>query len=232
MDERCVLYISSCDKYADLWEPFFILFKKYWPDCPYPIVLASETKTFSFPGLNIQCPRFFKPGQRVPWGMLNIKTVQSTRSPFVFFMLEDFLLEAPVDQGEIGVTLDWIEKDPKVGRFGFFPLRGKVEPSNKYPPYNLLTKKTLYRVTAQPGLWRKSVLLKSMLPNENPWLWERNGSRRSLRWTNVQLYCHPEVFVKIPPGGSLIRGKWHKPGVKVLADNGIPFDFSLRGFHN
>jgi hypothetical protein len=27
-DDRCTLYVSSCDAYSDLWEPFFTLLAK------------------------------------------------------------------------------------------------------------------------------------------------------------------------------------------------------------
>lgn len=38
--------VASCDAYADLWEPFFRLFRRYWPDCPYPVYLGSNFRTY------------------------------------------------------------------------------------------------------------------------------------------------------------------------------------------
>ncbi|MDR0396966.1 MAG: hypothetical protein LBH66_06655 [Oscillospiraceae bacterium] len=227
IDERCTLYVSSCDKYSDLWEPFFILFKKYWPDCPYPIVLTSESKTFSFPGLDIHCPRYYKPGDRVSWGQLNMRTLQDVKTPFVFFMLEDFLLEGPVNQAEISKALDWIADDPEVGRFQF--SNGVHEPSEKYPSYHLAPDWDNYRINAQPAIWRKSVLLKSMVPKEGPWMWEINGSKRSRKWQGILLYNYHERMLKIPFDGALFHGKWHDDGINPIVDNGIPMDFSKRG---
>ncbi len=34
--------VTSCDKYQDLWEPFFTLFFRYWQDCPYPVYLGTN----------------------------------------------------------------------------------------------------------------------------------------------------------------------------------------------
>ena len=39
----CALVISSCDKYQDLWGPSLALHRRFWPDCPYPTFLMSET---------------------------------------------------------------------------------------------------------------------------------------------------------------------------------------------
>ena len=46
-NKNCSIIVSSCDNFSDLWEPFFILFFKYWPDCPFKIYLISETKIYS-----------------------------------------------------------------------------------------------------------------------------------------------------------------------------------------
>ncbi len=43
-DPVAVLVIS-CDAYRDLWRPFFELFWRHWPDCPYPVHLGSELYT-------------------------------------------------------------------------------------------------------------------------------------------------------------------------------------------
>ena len=40
----CAVVVCSCDKYSDLWDPYFELFKKFWADCPYPVFLNTETK--------------------------------------------------------------------------------------------------------------------------------------------------------------------------------------------
>lgn len=47
MKERhpdCTVLVASCDKYADLLHPFSILWKKYWPDCPFETVLVTESQ--------------------------------------------------------------------------------------------------------------------------------------------------------------------------------------------
>lgn len=50
------IVVCSCDKYEDLWYPYFEIFKKNWSDCKYPIVLNTESKNYYHDGLHIQCP--------------------------------------------------------------------------------------------------------------------------------------------------------------------------------
>src|SRR3989338_3266453 len=39
--------VVSCDKYQDIWKPFFTLFFRYWHDCPYPIYLGSNQRIYA-----------------------------------------------------------------------------------------------------------------------------------------------------------------------------------------
>ena len=38
--------IVSCDRYSDLWEAFFTLLSKYWPDKNFHTYLLSNKKKF------------------------------------------------------------------------------------------------------------------------------------------------------------------------------------------
>lgn len=42
MQDMCILVVS-CDKYADCWTPFSDCMRKFWPDCPYPVYLCTES---------------------------------------------------------------------------------------------------------------------------------------------------------------------------------------------
>ena len=51
------MLVSSCDAYADCWDPFFALFAKFWQS-PRPVIyLNTETRQFEDPRLDIRCPR-------------------------------------------------------------------------------------------------------------------------------------------------------------------------------
>ena len=39
----CTVLVTSCDAYRDVERPFVSLFRKHWPDCPFALVLLTET---------------------------------------------------------------------------------------------------------------------------------------------------------------------------------------------
>ena len=44
---RVTLLVNSCDAYADLWQPFFTLLKRYFVPLPDEILLNTETKAYN-----------------------------------------------------------------------------------------------------------------------------------------------------------------------------------------
>src|SRR5438046_834256 len=45
---RFAVLIASCDKYSDVWPPFFSLFRKFWADCPFNVYLLNNTVSADF----------------------------------------------------------------------------------------------------------------------------------------------------------------------------------------
>ena len=44
-ENGCTVLVTSCDAYRDVERPFVSLFRKHWPDCPFALVLLTETAT-------------------------------------------------------------------------------------------------------------------------------------------------------------------------------------------
>jgi hypothetical protein len=38
------LSILSYDRNSDLWVNYFVLFNKFWPDCPFPVYLQTNSQ--------------------------------------------------------------------------------------------------------------------------------------------------------------------------------------------
>ena len=54
-DPRVTLLVPSCDRYADVWAPFFALLRRNWPACPFRVVVASNHLPCSEPGVEPLC---------------------------------------------------------------------------------------------------------------------------------------------------------------------------------
>ena len=51
MNADLTVLVASCDRYVDLLAPFSVLWRKYWPNCPYETVLVTETTPSGWDGL-------------------------------------------------------------------------------------------------------------------------------------------------------------------------------------
>ena len=68
MKSNITVLVNSCDSYSDAWYPFFTLWKKYWPDCKYPIILNTESKSYLDEQLLIQSFQLYSETEKISYG--------------------------------------------------------------------------------------------------------------------------------------------------------------------
>lgn len=96
MNEKCCVIVNTCDAYVDLWKPFFTLFARNWPDCPYEVILNTEQQDYEFNGIALSVNKAKRIDE--PWGARLYECVKKVKTPYVLFLLDDFFLEGPVNQ--------------------------------------------------------------------------------------------------------------------------------------
>lgn len=171
MLNRCIL-ILSCDKYADLWQPFFLQFRKYWSDCPYPVYLGSNTVSYSG---NLKVKTILS-GQDKDWSTSFIAILKQIPEKSISLILDDMFLTSKVNNRIFEDSFNFLEQ--KNNQHIHF---GPSLPPDKHIGrglFGLYTKGAPYRVNSL-GLWRKQSLLNLLLPGESPWNFEIQGSYRS-----------------------------------------------------
>ncbi len=238
MPPKCTILISSCDSYEDAWHPFFFFFNKEWPDYPktWDVVLNTESKSFSFDGMDIKTFNFYKPKRKVKWGRRLIKTLRHLSSEYVLFLLDDFFFTGKVDQKRIEQCIEWMEQDPQISVFSFWRTRGENIRDGKYPNFELRPQEGDYRMNCQAAIWRREKLIEYIRPHEDPWQWEYLGSKRSSRY-HEKFYSaiEDEPYIMTYDwfsGGAIHRGKWTKGAALLFKENGIHVDLSKRGLEN
>ena len=92
------ILVNSCDDYSDAWTPFFTLFKRFWPNCEYPILLNTETKKFDIEGLNI---RTINSSKSLSYSERLLQALKEVETPLVLILLEDFFIRNYVDINRI-----------------------------------------------------------------------------------------------------------------------------------
>ena len=234
------IFVNTSDNFEDCWQAFFTLFEYFWPNCPYPIVLNTETKEYSFKSLNIVCAKVAI-GENISltWSECLARALDGVQTPYILYLQEDYFLEAPVNAAVIEILLHEL-------RIGNADVIRLSEASDAGPwlraddaPIWQVAQKAKYRISLQAALWRKDFLRAQVRSHESPWQLESFGSMR-LRRQKAKIACvnrelfsgeGKEVFPYTPTG--VIAGKWVRNIVEPLfAKHSIKVDFLQRGFYD
>ena len=174
------ILVNSCDAYEDIWDPFFRLFRVYWGDCPYEIVLNTESKKYELEGINIQCLQLYSENRKVPYGKRILEHLKYVKTKYVLILIDDFFLNDYVDNNEIEKCRTWMEDNQNIAAFFFAPVKdqGNIV-SEKYKGYEKRPKVGVYKVSFQAALWRTTDFIESWKKHENPWEWEKQATFRS-----------------------------------------------------
>jgi hypothetical protein len=165
------ILVLSCDKYSDLWMPFFSQVDKFWPKCPFPIYLGSNTKKYS--------GNFVKTilsVSRVDWSTDLINILKKIKEKYIFLWIDDFFPTSTIDTSLFVRCFQFMEKT----NANHIHLAPGITPDGYCEDtlFGYYKKRKPYRVIAS-GFWNKQHLIRLLLPGENPWNFEIMGSYRS-----------------------------------------------------
>lgn len=238
LNKKLTILLSSCDAYEDLWVPFFTLLKKYWDPANIQILLNTESKEFSFPGLDIQCVHC--PGE-TRYGKRMLNALKKVKTPYVLSMLDDFFLRSPVDETRIRQIIDWMEADKNIVYFSCDPNQTYADwEVDKYPGFRRIPPGNSYVLSLQAAIWRTDQFIKYWPPNVNPWEWEMVTNAKTFMHFNHKFYCLTASGFPFFDYGhyqlgdiwGVFRGKWVIEDVGPLFEKeGIKVDFSQRGIY-
>ncbi|MEW6260545.1 MAG: hypothetical protein AB1547_11665 [Thermodesulfobacteriota bacterium] len=219
IDFSLTVIVSSCDKYNDLWRPFFRLFEIYWPDCPFPVKLISEELKFELSVGESLCL-----GKGLDWSSLLLRALDRCSTRYVILCLDDFFLRKSVNTQRI-LHLLWAMDFYHLNMLRLTPRPGPERDAAGNIEYGTLQPSEPYRVSTQAALWRKDVLQRLLLPGESAWEFEVNGSRRaneiegfSCVWETAFPYRHHVIE----------KGKWFPWAAWRFSRMGIGVDLSRR----
>jgi glycosyltransferase involved in cell wall biosynthesis len=165
--------VVSSDGYKDLWPPFFSLFQKYWPDCPFPAYLGSQTVAADFAGVTMLLA-----GANVPWSGSLRSFLNELDDENVLLLLEDFFLCETVS------TANVLEQLAALRSLGGTVLRLHPDPPptikiKGFPNLSEQHRLAPFRVSLQASIWNRRALLALVREGESPWEFELQGTLRS-----------------------------------------------------
>jgi hypothetical protein len=221
---KVAILISSCDRYQDLWKPFFTLFFKYWPDCPYPVYLSTNHKIYDNPRVNTICM-----GEDVDWSTGFRFSLEQVPYEYVIVMMEDFLPIRSVDNHRIEKLVLFMEKKG-AGCLRLYPCPGPDLPCPDNQEVGEIRKGTDYRLSLQTAIWDKKILLELLRDGESAWQLETKGTKR----TNELDVPFLSVTGKTEDSPipyfctAVVKGKWVKEAVQLCEMEGIEVDLRSR----
>lgn len=247
MSDRCKILVFSCDAYEDTWQPFFQLMNKYWKDCPYEIILNTESKSFDnhFENLKITTYNLYKYGIKVPYGKRTMDHLKRMDCKYVIITMDDFFIRSDVKTPELEKIMDWMDNDDKIASFCLIHhddphscryTRDEIG----YKNYSLRPRFCKHNYDFQISIWRRDALIKSWKGYFTPWEWEGPANYRSFH-DGYKYYDLDDdadfpidyIDYKKHEWSGIRKGKWVKDTVyKLFEINGIEVDFSKRGWFN
>ncbi len=222
------IFISSTDSYSDIWDVFFYMFKKFWPECDKKIYLQTEEKSYSYEGLNIVCTNV---GKQKAFGATLRAGLDKIEEDNILFIMIDYIFMGFVETEKLDILYKYFcsqNLDSLCLKWQGLPGFACYDRKeiNKYLPSN-------HVFNYQIAFWKKSVLYEMALPHENPWTSEWYGNKRALQANldirTINKKMRP-VFV-YDAAGCLHQGKWLLNAVDFLRDINYNVDFSKRGFY-
>ncbi len=228
------IIVLSSDGYSDCWEPMFKSLKTYISDIGnYELLLSTNSKSYSYPGLNIKSlhngdDSFSK---RVK------KSLEIAKNDIVLLIIEDFFLRSKLDNILLKELVYLMKSEKNIDHIRLLcsSNKYKTEPS-AYAKLDNITEKTNHRFLYLPGLWKKEILQKYIVNFESPYMAEKMANQRSYIFKDG-FYSISQEYIKehgqffnSGSSGAVYKGKWADWVREFFERLEINLDLNKRGF--
>lgn len=223
-----IIAVASCSKYSDAWHPFIKLFRKFWPNCKWPVYLLTDECNDSHEGYDVK----ISIKQDKGW-TYNLKAMLEQVIPLpsdlVLLFQEDFFITEPVDQDFIATAVGIMSFND----FGFlrlYPCPGADRPWSKNYPIGLIDEHAPYKASCQAAIWKREYLTDILSCAKNTMLFELHGTKIAWQKSEPCLAVEREA-PKWPLQylcSAINRGIWSLDAVRLCQQHGINLDLSRR----
>lgn len=210
------ILVMSCDKYNDTWEPFIICFRKYFANCPYQVVLCTESNSL---GESLPFDRVIY-SERTEWSGRLKDAMTKISSEFVFILLDDFWLRNYLDIPLFQRDLKFISTHKDIGTIyiDYVTWRFLTDYTEDYYEWG---RGEIYRANTRPAFWRKDFLEHILDEQENVWQFERTASYR-MDQIDYRVLCSKRKYLDFI--FAVTNGKYEKDAIHLAHKE----DFLLR----
>jgi hypothetical protein len=214
--------ISSCDKYSDLWKPFFTLFFRYWSDCPFHVYLIANHLRYADPRVTI-----INTGDDHDWSSSFRKAIRNIPTRYLIMLLDDYFLFAEVNTDKVIEYAQYVMAK-NAAFLQLYSIILHAEPSDNHPEIGPRGKGSLYRISTQPAIWDKQAVDMLLQDGESIWEFETKGTVRSNSLDMPFLGLKLGVKSPIPVYNATYRGKLVQSAIRLCKRENVPIDLNAR----
>ena len=220
-----IVVISSPDSYSDVFEIFFTLFRKYWTNCEYEVILSNNKLKPSFENL-----RVMNNDTNATWSSRVLKAVVNEDTKYVMLLTEDSIITDYINSEQIrGVLCLMKDYDLKYYRLWHIPKpKGKLIDDHEHA--RLIPIEQPYGRNLGPAIWEKDHLIECLKDGKSSG-WEIEGSfleesNNSNSGNHEECAVDDRDLLHMIHGVS--KGKWNPSALRKLRKLGISVDTSKR----
>lgn len=210
------ILVLSCDKYSHVWPAFFQAFRKYFPDCPWPVYLGSNTVEYRADGV-----KTLLTGDDPDWSTSYLRILKQIPEKRIFVILEDLLLASPMDSMAMKEAVGFMTQNRARHIKYFKPLPADRDLPGE--PFGEYASGRPYRVSVV-GFWDKEYLMSLLIPGESPWNFEIMGSYRASYTSGF--YAMKKTLCEF--ANLIEKGRWYPSAVTWARKEGLDIGFDKR----
>jgi hypothetical protein len=173
--------VLTSNKYVHCLPAFAYLFNRFWDAGQAVKVVRYDVRPPKLPGnftnfaVGVQDDYTWSEGLQ--------KYLAYHVSDLILLMLEDYFIDRPVDVKAIKIAWDYMLKRPDIAKIDLTDDRLKVAHTDYMDNWTIgkyvqSADDAHFQTSTQAAIWRKDYLLRFLHPDENPWQFERRGTKR------------------------------------------------------
>ena len=195
------IIVMTCDKFQWVLPVFFHLFKKFWPDCPWPVTVVGGPALES----NLDSYSVYRSDDSVWCDLLMEYLEPKHDDDLVCIFCEDYVVMGYVDTKVVNRCLRIIRADPRVQLMRLNAVPGPTLPWGAEGIGEFDKDNAPYLSSLVPCIWRVGHLRRLIEPGWTAWDVEILGTPKARRLPGI--YLGFEKIQLIPCHNYLIRGE-------------------------
>lgn len=218
--ELLSIFVCSPNEYKDVFGVYYQSFKKYWPDCPFELTLATNDQEY----IDIHVINNWITGDS--WTERALPVLNQISSKYVLLMCDDIFFSNSVDNDAVYKILEFMEENS----INFYRLKPHVSKKCASEELELyyVHKQMPYGKNLQMGIYNRKYLLEQLGDGTlSAWdieaKWNKDATEAPDEYFEDVISSKTEV-IKVLHG--IVKGRWLPTVRKKLIASGVLIDSS------